>query len=192
MKSIHRKVITIIYTIPIFISLLYTYDNMPWLWRKAISEVFELKLASSYYVFELSNLTQSELIVQIENLNDRKWVIMSSREECNRMKLDLINRLEVQLAPGQKELIVLPSLKYRHLGLICIFARTDWHYRQEISQQVATIFLSEDDVSAIHPDFATSRTVFPNITIEPKDLQTLSATSVDSIARRSADVFVSR
>jgi hypothetical protein len=167
------------------VAMLYLFENAPWLLRASVANLTGIKLASNYYVFELCNDTDRTVIVEVENLNDRKWELLTKKGRLSRENLGLASAQEVKLHPGQKEIVVLPSLKHRSLGIICIFARSDWETFPGVSQECAMILISQDMSSGVHPDYVDRTLSYPVVRIEESDMQLLTEGTLADFGRRS-------
>jgi hypothetical protein len=158
-------------------TLLYLHDNGPWLWRVALRGAIGMEPASSWCVFELENATGKDLIVEVKNLNDKNWEVLSVRRKNIQARLGRADAIEIRLGPGERRQVVVPSFKNRDMALTGIFARSDWVNVSEVigyPQDVALLVIPPHMTSDMHPDYAAQDNEYRVVTIESSDLQPIA------------------
>ena len=151
MKKISKYIIFII----VIVALIYQY-GLPVFFEGCHIVLNEYFPASGTYKFNVENKLNTDIIVEIYNINDLPFKPESRHEQLKRLQFNQLTKTGVKLKAGSSSRISLPSMIDFAMGILIVVARTEINKPggYEASQRLGIYILyPEDTLLKLRPNY---------------------------------------
>lgn len=111
----------------VVLAMCFVIDHGAWLLPAIVYRALLLPYppASAYYAIRVSNVSERDVIVTVQLLNDLRFETPAPREVYRQTKLGRARFKDFSLPPGTSQYVELPSEAYPRVGCLFVVARTE-------------------------------------------------------------------